>query len=244
MVSVISFLDSTSFLITAHLLASTYAFSFSISTFYFSILTLAANLSASILSFSASICLFLTYSSMIATCSAVSLSLMSPDSYLSLFFSRLSLFCCNMLLNSLISSRKDLGVVYTYRRYISYSFADNLFTLSKEIGMKLTMAFLIDSSPRSYSYRKRVATLNRASFGQGKYQSIIVLLTKAGNCLALLLKDYPTGEKQRDMCNFCLTLSIYQFQQLVLSLESIFPSSFTLLRIVLMISSFSSEVYS
>ncbi len=89
-----------------------------------------------------------------------------------------------------------------------------------------------------------VATLKRASFGHGKNQSITVLLTSAGNCLALLLKDYPTGEKQIDMWSFCLTLSIYQFQQFVLSLESILPSDLTLGLTAFTISSFSSEVYS
>jgi hypothetical protein len=65
--------------------------------------------------------------------------------------------------------------------------------------MNATTLFLTLSSPRSYFSRNLVATFKRASLGQGKYQSIIVLLTKAGNCLALLLKDYPTGEKHNDM---------------------------------------------
>lgn len=91
--SVMVFLDSTSFLMTEHLPSSTSAFSFSISTFSFSILTLAANLSAYCFLISASICLTFTSSSMIATCSAVSLSLIRPFSYRSLFLSRLSLFC-------------------------------------------------------------------------------------------------------------------------------------------------------
>lgn len=94
--------------------------------------------------------------------------------------------------------------------------------------MKLTIAFLTASSPKSSYYKNLVATLNKASFGQGKNQSMIVLLTKAGNCLALLLRDYPTGEKQIDIWSLCLTLSMYQFQQLVLSLESTFPSDLTL----------------
>ena len=70
-----------------------------------------------------------------------------------------------------------------------------------------------------------------------------VLLTKAGNCLALLLKDYPTGEKHKDICNFCLTLSIYQFQQLPLSLESTFPYAFTLFLIAFIIYYFYYDVY-
>jgi hypothetical protein len=53
----------------------------------------------------------------------------------------------------------------------------------------VTIPFLIDSSPKSYFYKNLVATFNKASFGQGKNQSITVLFTKAGNCLALLLKD-------------------------------------------------------
>ena len=109
--------------------------------------------------------------------------------------------------------------------------------------MKLTIAFLTFSSPRSSSSKNFVATLNKASLGQGKYQSIMVLLTRAGNCLALLLKDYPTGEKQIDMWSFCFTLSIYQFQQLLLSRESTFPSDLTLPLTALIIYSFSSEVY-
>lgn len=119
-----------------------------------------------------------------------------------------------------------------------------MLTISKEMGMKLMIDFLEASSPKSYYSRKRVATLSKASLGQGKNQSMTVELTKAGNCLALLLKLSPTGEKQRAICNFCLTLSIYQFQQLVLSLESTFPSFLTFPLTELMISSFSSEVYS
>ena len=98
-----------------------------------------------------------------------------------------------------------------------------MLTVSNEIGMNLMMAYLILFYPRSYSYKNLLATFKRASLGHGKNQSMTVLLTSAGNCLALLLSDYPTGEKQIDMCNFCLTFYIYQFQQFVLSLESIFP---------------------
>lgn len=98
--------------------------------------------------------------------------------------------------------------------------------------------FLIASSlSRSSYYKNFVATLSKASFGHGKYQSIIVLFTRAGNWRALLLRDYP-GEKQIHICNFCFTLSIYQFQQFVLSLESTFPSDLTLPLIPLIIYSF------
>jgi hypothetical protein len=72
-------------------------------------------------------------------------------------------------------------------------------TFSNEIGMNLMIAYLIAFSPRSSSSRNLVATFNKASFGQGKNQSMTVLFTRAGNCLALLLRDYPTGEKQMDM---------------------------------------------
>lgn len=116
-------------------------------------------------------------------------------------------------------------------------------TVSKEDGINATIALRTASSPRSSSYKNLVATLNKASLGQGKNQSITVLLTRAGNWRALLLSDYPTGEKHIDICNFCLTLSIYQFQQFALSLESIFPSDFTLGLTVLIIYYFSSEVY-
>lgn len=104
------------------------------------------------------------------------------------------------------------------------------------------MAFLSASSPNSYSSKNLEATFNKASLGHGKNQSMTVELTRAGNCLALLLRLSPTGEKHRDMCSFCFTLSIYQFQQLVLSLESTFPSLFTLFLTELMIYSFSSDV--
>jgi hypothetical protein len=116
-------------------------------------------------------------------------------------------------------------------------------TLSKDTGMKFIIAFLVAYSPKSYYYKNLVATLVKASLGHGKNQSITVLLTKAGNCLALLLNDSPTGEKQMDICNFCFTLSIYQFQQLVLSLESIFPYDLTFPLTALIIYYFSSEVY-
>lgn len=55
--------------------------------------------------------------------------------------------------------------------------------------MNLIMASLTDFYPRSSSSKNLVATFKRASFGHGKNQSITVLLTKAGNCLALLLRD-------------------------------------------------------
>lgn len=136
---------------------------------------------------------------MIATCYAVSVSLINPFSYLYLFFIKLSLFVESIFTNNLINSRKDLGVVYTYLLYCSKSFVDSLFTTSKDVGMNDTTPSLTFSSPRSSFSRKRVATFKRASLGQGKNQSITVLLTKAGNCLALLLRDYPTGEKHSDM---------------------------------------------
>jgi len=65
--------------------------------------------------------------------------------------------------------------------------------------MNLMIASLTVCYPRSYSSKNLLATFNKASLGQGKNQSITVLLMRAGNCLALLLKDYPTGEKQIDM---------------------------------------------
>ena len=50
------------------------------------------------------------------------------------------------------------------------------------MGMKEIIDFLTaSSSPKSSSSKNFVATFNKASFGQGKYQSIIVLLTSAGN---------------------------------------------------------------
>jgi len=72
------FLNSTSFLITAHLSASRLALAFSISTFPFSTPTTYANASASYLLPSASIYFSLTCISISATCSAVSLSLINP----------------------------------------------------------------------------------------------------------------------------------------------------------------------
>jgi len=43
------------------------------------------------------------------------------------------------------------------------------------------MAFLVDYSPRSSSYKNLIATFVKASLGQGKYQSMTVLFTRAGN---------------------------------------------------------------
>lgn len=146
-------------------------------------------------------------------------------------------------MNSLINYKNDFGVVYTYLLSTSYNLVESLFTFSNDTGIKLIMAFLTASSPKSSSSKNLVATFSKASLGQGKNQSITVLLTKAGNCLALLLSDYPTGEKQILIWSFCLTLSMYQFQQLVLSLESTFPSDFIFPLIALIISSFYSDVY-
>jgi len=107
--------------------------------------------------------------------------------------------------------------------------------------MNLTTASLTLSSPSSISAKKVLATLINASYGQFWNQSITVLLTKAGNFLALYLKDSPTGEKQSDIWRFFLVLSMNHYQQF--SLVSGIPSALTLDRTLLMIPSFSSEVY-
>ena len=109
--SVKAFFSSTSFLITAHLSASTSALLFSIDTLSFSILTLAANLSAYVFFISASTPLTFTYSSIMATCYAVYFNLIKPVSYLYLALKRSLLFCANILLNNFINSKNDLGVV-------------------------------------------------------------------------------------------------------------------------------------
>jgi hypothetical protein len=60
----------------------------------------------------------------------------------------------------------------------------------------------------------------------------------AGNLVALCLKRSPTGEKQRDICKFLLTLSMKNFQQL--SFESKIPSPLTAGLTLLTIPSISS----
>ena len=74
--------------------------------------------------------------------------------------------------------------------------------------MNVTIPFRTYSSPSYNYYNLFLATSCKAYFGHGKNQSIIVQLTKAGNCLALLLRASPTGEKHKDICNLALTLSI------------------------------------
>ena len=77
----------------------------------------------------------------------------------------------------------------------------------------------------STSAKNLTATESSASSGQGWNQSITVHVTRAGNFLARPLRDSPTGEKQRAICRFLLTLPMKKFQQL--SFESTIPSLLT-----------------
>lgn len=58
-------------------------------------------------------------------------------------------------------------------------------------------------------------TETKASSGQGKNQSIVHSLNKAGNFLALSLNLTPTGEKAKTICKLSLTLSIKKFHKSV-----------------------------
>ena len=98
-------------------------------------------------------------------------------------------------------------------------------TILNENGMKRSMAFLTSGLGISTSSRNLAATDSRASSGHGWNQSITVQLTSAGNFLDLFLNASPTGEKQRDMWRFFLTLSRKNFQQF--SLLSTMPSLLT-----------------
>lgn len=51
------------------------------------------------------------------------------------------------------------------------------------------------------------ATLTNASSGQGKNQSIVHSLNRAGNLRDLSLNFYPTGEKHNTICKLSLNLS-------------------------------------
>jgi len=110
----------------------------------------------------------------------------------------------------------------------------------KENGINSTTDALISSLPNSTLSKNYFATLNKASYGQGKNQSMTVQFTKAGNYLALLLIS-PTGEKHILICKFFFIASINQFQQL--SLVSGLPSPFTFPLTAFIITSFSSKVY-
>ena len=92
------------------------------------------------------------------------------------------------------------------------------------------------------SSRKRWATEISASRGHAWNQSIVVQLVSAGNLRQRTRNALPTGEKQRTTWRFERTFSMKYSQQL--SRESISPACFTSGRIVLMMLSLSSPLYS
>ena len=62
----------------------------------------------------------------------------------------------------------------------------------------------ISSSMPILSLKWLSAVEIRASYGQGKNQSIVVQFTNVGNVLSLLLKSSPTGDMQITMCKLFL----------------------------------------
>ena len=148
---------------TAHFSASMLARAFSFSTFLFSFPTISAKASASFFLTSASIYFSFTSISMTATFSSVSLNFTRPYSYLSIFVSKSLLFFCNIFVNRLISSKKDLGVVYAYLLSSWSKLSPKLLTKLKLKGMNLITESLITSSPSSTDSRNYFATPYKAS---------------------------------------------------------------------------------
>lgn len=157
------FFSSTSTLITAHFSASILAMAFSFSTISFSFPTIAANESASSFLASASIYFSLTSTSIMATCSSVSLNLIRPFSYLSILARSSPFFLSSMEVNRLISSRKDFGVVQAYLLSYWRSQIPRLLTRLNENGINLITFSLTVSSPKSQVFKKLLATLQSAS---------------------------------------------------------------------------------
>lgn len=60
------------------------------------------------------------------------------------------------------------------------------------------------SSIPMFSLKWLSAVEIKASYGQGKNQSIVVQFTKVGNVLSLLLKSSPTGDMHITMCRLFL----------------------------------------
>lgn len=85
-------------------------------------------------------------------------------------------------------------------------YSENSPTFPKEYGMNATIPALISSEAISTSAKNLSATDKRASYGQAWNQSITVAVMMAGNLVERDLKPSPTGEKQRAMCKFLLTL--------------------------------------
>ena len=130
---------STSTLILLHFSDSIFAIALCASTFSFSTPTIAACSSADFFFASTSTAITFRSSSSLATISPVSFSLRTPTSYFDFDYSSSSFFFPSIALKSLISSKNDFGVVYTYLLSCSKIIAENSFTVLNENGMNLVI---------------------------------------------------------------------------------------------------------
>lgn len=66
-------------------------------------------------------------------------------------------------------------------------------------------------SPSEISSNLVLATINSASLGHGRNQSIVQQFTREGNITVLVLNFSPTGDIATTICNYCLNLCIKKF---------------------------------
>jgi len=160
------YLYSTSALITAHLSASILALDDSASTIFFSFPTFSANISDDTFFSSADIYAIFTSISIYFTSSDVYCNFIKPYSYLSLASNKSYVFLPNIFTYNYINSKKLFGVVNIALFSCSIIYLHNSFTNLNEYGINSTNDGLIDSLVNSISFKKLVATLNNASYGQ------------------------------------------------------------------------------
>mmetsp|Transcript_14442 Transcript_14442/g.43946 ORF Transcript_14442/g.43946 Transcript_14442/m.43946 type:complete len:209 (-) Transcript_14442:260-886(-) len=176
---------------------------------------------------------------MSATCSDDSRSLMRPVSRRSVLVVTRSLSRASISLYRAMSSRYDLGVVYTLRLSEALYCSAAAPTLSCTCAMCWPAAARCSGVSISTSSRKRAATEMSASWGQPINQSMVVQPVSDGNLRQRTRKVSPTGDMHMTTWRLARTLSMKYFQQL--SRESRRPADFTSVRMPLMAASLSSS---
>mmetsp|Transcript_42947 Transcript_42947/g.109892 ORF Transcript_42947/g.109892 Transcript_42947/m.109892 type:complete len:368 (-) Transcript_42947:68-1171(-) len=151
-------------------------------------------------------CLRLTCRS--ATCALACAILSTPFSRRSRLALSSSRFWPSSPLYSEMSSRKLLGVEYTWRRSMSRKRTAACVVVVCTNAMWYAMFSRTSSSMSGMSSRKRWLTLTSASCGHEWNQSNTVLLTSAGNWRARMRNLSPTGLKHRMTCRYLRTLSM------------------------------------
>mmetsp|Transcript_8548 Transcript_8548/g.20512 ORF Transcript_8548/g.20512 Transcript_8548/m.20512 type:complete len:295 (-) Transcript_8548:834-1718(-) len=169
--------------------------------------TCTSSSSVSLFFCSTTTCSSFSWICMPTTCSAEDLSLIKPVSSRRCNVPKLAVFEMSSFLYSAISSRYDLGVVYTDLRSCARYFSQALLT-DKCTNAMWWVTFSRTSSGTSTPSRKRVATEIRASAGHGWNQLITVQLVIAGNLRQRIRKAEPTGDMHNTVWRFRRTLSM------------------------------------